>query len=292
MDNSGQAVHVKEPKNYKLLNKVLSFVDGIVGRFGIWYRWIFLLFVPTVAMCFPIRLLSSGIVQKYQLKEFTANPIVMPFCLLGIFFLILYFVPPVASAIEAFVCSFYVLLKGLGVSNFVVYKFDAYSGRAISVTELIGVIICSLLLLGKLIFLIYKMLKRYRKNHMTKKLVKSDYYSNKFYTQNSVVLGDEGETEKEEEEPQTNVTDATGFITNAGRPYESIKGRRRPDASGFIIDDRETEKEIGDELKYMQENAEKESSDFVMKSVEPQPTPASELGYKADDDDYIVDKNI
>jgi membrane-bound ClpP family serine protease len=218
------------PNRFAKLNSFLTAVDMIVGWFGFWYKIIFLLAFPTIVMYSPVKFISSGIIEKFSIKMLSANPYVLSLTLIGIFFIILYFIPKVATVLEFILCTFYVLLKGFGISDFVVYQFSSLAGTATTLGEKIGVVLCAVLLAGKIFFLIYKILKSYRRKNMTREYDSSGYFSQKFYEASKVVMPEDNQ------EQGSVVVDGDGFITSGS---QNKMERTMPDLSGFIVGEEE-----------------------------------------------------
>jgi hypothetical protein len=229
MNNKNEAQNAKLPQHLKKINSFLSFIDSIIGKFGIFYKIIFILAIPTLAMYFPLKFIASEIIATYSLKNLYANPYVLSLTFTGVFFIILYFAPKVATVLEYILSIFYVLFKGFGVSDFIFYQFtvESYGFKKF------GVLLCSALLVGKTFFLFYKILKKYRRKHMTKLYDKGDYFSEQFYNTDNIVVGDDNSEESKL------AIDNNGFITDK---VNSDKNESfLPDLTGFIIDDEENE---------------------------------------------------
>lgn len=228
-------IEVKKEEDYKsgflpkLVNKIITPVDFIIIKMGIWYKILFLILFPTVTMYFPINFILSGGMMKYLPQVFPATRTIFVFFATGLFIVLAVTLPKVATFVEVILSAFYILLMGFGVSNFIFYQFNTYNRAAHNTLQSVGLILCSLLLFGKTVFFIYKLLRRYRRNHMRRISVADEYFDHKFYDEKGDMILKSVPRDVSQE---NYFTDADFLV----KKEKVIEEENLPDMSGFIVD--------------------------------------------------------
>lgn len=218
----------------KFINALLTRVDGVIDKMGVWFRIVFIYLWPIAAMYYPVRFIIVGSMRKYFENFSSSAQSAIVICSLGVFLIIIFFMPKVATFFELIFCSFYILLKVFGISDFIFYQFNAYSGKATSPYIIFGVILCILLLFGKLMFFIYKILKCYRRKHMKKRTTDDEYYDFKFYDDQIAFANEPKKTREDTRNNRECPVDQEGFIVDKNKD-QRIKGSNLPDMTGFIV---------------------------------------------------------
>ena len=207
------------------INKILTFIDNVVDSMGIWYKLIFTYFWGIVAVYCSLQVLISATASASQSPFLLKNQYIGSSISMGLFILVLVYKPKVATIIEVVLCSLFTVTGICQKLNLLWFSLDA------GIYLYLGMLFCVGLLAGQIFWQIVKILKRYRRRHMKKRLVSP--MEETYNTQNNQWVTTVFERENKGKNKVSNL-DQDGFITT----ISNIKtgGNSIPDSTGFVID--------------------------------------------------------
>ena len=199
------------------VNKTLVFIDNTVDRMGIWYKVIFTYLWGIVAVYSSLYVLVSVAVNVSESSFLLKNQYITLVVAVGLFILLLVYVPRVATAVEVILSVLLVATVALQRLNLLWFSLDG------GIYLYLGIAFCG----GLLVF------KQYRRKHMKKRTVPSlpqdDYNSQESQWVTTVY--------KRENKRKRNTLDQDGFIIT--RADTKTGGNSMPDSTGFITEEQD-----------------------------------------------------
>ena len=209
------------------VNKTLVFIDNTVDRMGIWYKVIFTYLWGIVAVYSSLYVLVSVAVNVSESSFLLKNQYITLVVAVGLFILLLVYVPRVATAVEVILSVLLVATVALQKLNLLWFSLDG------GIYLYLGIAFCSGLLVGQFFWLIVKIFKQYRRKHMKKRTVSSlprDEYNSQESQWVTTVY-------KRENKRKKNTLDQDGFIIT--RADTKTGGNSMPDSTGFITEEQD-----------------------------------------------------
>lgn len=209
------------------VNKTLVFIDNTVDRMGIWYKVIFTYLWGIVAVYSSLYVLVSVAVSVSESSFLLKNQYITLVVAVGLFILLLVYIPRVATAVEVILSVLLVTTVALQRLNLLWFSFDS------GIYLYLGIAFCGGLLAGQIFWLIVKIFKQYRRKHMKKRKVsplpQDDYNSQESQWVTTVY--------KRENKGKRNTLDQDGFIIT--RADTKTGGNSMPDSTGFITEEQD-----------------------------------------------------
>ena len=106
------------------VNKTLVFIDGTVDRMGIWYKVIFTYLWGVVAVYSSLYVLVSVAVSVSESSFLLKNQYITLVVAVGLFILLLVYIPRVATAVEVILSVLLVTTVALQKLNLLWFSFD------------------------------------------------------------------------------------------------------------------------------------------------------------------------
>ena len=209
------------------VNKTLVFIDNTVDRMGIWYKVIFTYLWGIVAVYSSLYVLVSVAVNVSESSFLLKNQYITLVVAVGLFILLLVYVPRVATAVEVILSVLLVATVALQRLNLLWFSLDG------GIYLYLGIAFCGGLLAGQFFWLIVKIFKQYRRKHMKKRTVSSlprDEYNSQESQWVTTVY-------KRENKRKRNTLDQDGFIIT--RADTKTGGNSMPDSTGFITEEQD-----------------------------------------------------